>query len=87
MGSQLGIILSEVLQFVRWGGLIILTIVILGIFISEAARSRLSPGRILVVAATGILAAVIFWLLPTLVNYARVDSNSIVPDHPVGSYQ
>ncbi|WP_280264950.1 hypothetical protein [Nocardia wallacei] len=87
MGSQFGVILSEVLQFVRWAGLICLTIVILGIFLSEAARSRLSPGRIIVVAATGLLAAVLFWLLPTLVNYARVDSNAVVPDHPIGSYQ
>ncbi|GAB2710154.1 hypothetical protein [Nocardia thraciensis] len=87
MGSQFGFILSEVLNFVRWAGIIILTIVILVIFISEAAKSRLSPGRILVVAATGLLAAVLFWLLPTLVNYARVDSNSVIPDHPIGSYQ
>ncbi|MQY23650.1 hypothetical protein [Nocardia macrotermitis] len=87
MGSQLSIILVYILQWVRWGGIIMIAIIGMSILLSEAAKSKLSPSRIIAVAGSAILAAVLFWLLPTLVNYARVDSNNIVPDHPIGSYQ
>lgn len=85
--SNLSNILYGVLVFVRWAGLILITIISMGVLISEAAKSKLSPGKILGVAGSAILAAVLFWMLPTLVNYARSDVNTIVPDHPVGSYR
>ncbi|WP_067670641.1 hypothetical protein [Nocardia miyunensis] len=87
MGSQLSTILVYILQWVRWGGIILIAIIGMCILVSEAAKSKLSPSRIITVTGSALLAAVLFWLLPTLVNYARVDSNSIVPDHPIGSYQ
>ncbi|MFC9897810.1 hypothetical protein ACFVMC_29325 [Nocardia sp. NPDC127579] len=59
----------------------------MAVLISEAAKSRLSPAKILTVAASAVLAAVLFWVLPSLVNYARSDSGIIVPDHPVGGYR
>ncbi len=87
MGSQLSIILEYVLQLVRWLGIIIVAIVGVSLIISEGAKSKLSPSRVLVVAGSAVLAAVLLWILPTVINYARVDTNSVVPDHPIGSYQ
>ncbi|MFE4455793.1 hypothetical protein ACFROC_00415 [Nocardia tengchongensis] len=86
MGTQLGYILYGVLLVFRWIGLIVLTIASMAILISEAAKSKLSPGKVLAVAGSAIVAAVVFWVLPTLVNYARIDSGTIVPNAPVGSY-
>lgn len=85
--SNLSNILYGVLVFIRWAGLILITIISMGVLIAEAAKSKLSPAKILGVAGSAILAAVLFWMLPTLVNYARSDANTIVPDHPVGSYR
>lgn len=85
--GNLSNILYGVLIFVRWAGLILITIISMAVLISEAAKSRLSPAKILGVAGSAILAAVLFWVLPTLVNYARTDSNIIVPDHPIGGYR
>ncbi|ONM46341.1 hypothetical protein [Nocardia donostiensis] len=85
--SNLSNILYGVLIFVRWAGLILITIISMGVLISEAAKSKLSPGKVLGVAGSAILAAVLFWMLPTLVNYARSDANTIVPDHPIGGYR
>ncbi|MFD4405522.1 hypothetical protein ACFWPH_22470 [Nocardia sp. NPDC058499] len=82
--SNLSNILYGILVFVRWAGLILITIVSMAVLISEAAKSKLSPAKILGVAGSAILAAVLFWMLPTLVNFARADANMIVPDHPVG---
>ncbi|MDR7168989.1 hypothetical protein ACFYU5_33365 [Nocardia aobensis] len=84
MGSQLGYILFNILQFVRWAGIIIIAIAGMALLISEGVKSKLSPGKVLGVAASAIVAAILFWILPTVVNYARVDSNRIVPDQPVG---
>ncbi|RUS65377.1 hypothetical protein CUZ56_03042 [Saezia sanguinis] len=61
--------------------------VAMGVLVSEAAKSKLSPAKIVGVTLSGLLAAVAFWMLPTLVNYARSDANIIVPDHPVGGYR
>ncbi|NUP26246.1 MAG: hypothetical protein HOQ44_06050 [Nocardia sp.] len=80
-------ILYGILVFVRWAGLILITIVSMGVMISEAAKSKLSPAKVVGVDGSAILAAVLFWMLPTLVNYARGDANMIVPDHPVGGYR
>lgn len=85
--SNLSNILYGVLVFIRWAGLILITIISMGVLIAEAAKSKLSPAKILGVAGSAILAAVLFWMLPTLVNYARSDATTIVPDHPVGSYR
>ncbi|MBB5918781.1 putative membrane protein [Nocardia transvalensis] len=87
MGTQLGIILEYILESVRWLGMIIIAIVGIGLLISEGAKSKLSPSRILMVAGSALLAAVLLWILPTLINYARVDANNVVPDHPIGSYR
>lgn len=80
-------ILYGILIFIRWAGLILITIIAMGVMISETAKSKLSPAKIVGTAGAAILAAVLFWMLPTLVNYARGDANMIVPDHPVGGYR
>ncbi|MEU4314153.1 hypothetical protein [Nocardia sp. NPDC024068] len=82
--GNLSNILYGILIFVRWAGLILITILSMGVLIAEAAKSKLSPGKILGVTGSAVLAAVLFWMLPTLVNYARGDAGMIVPDHPVG---
>ncbi|MET9489841.1 hypothetical protein [Nocardia sp. NPDC006630] len=87
MGTQLGNILESVLLVFRWIGLIILTIASMAILISESTKSKLSPGKVLAVAGSAIVAAVVFWILPTLVNYARVDSDTIIPNAPIGGYR
>lgn len=87
MGTNLASILYNAMYIFRWIGLIILTIGSMAILISEATKSKLSPGKVLAVAGSAIVAAVVFWVLPTLVNYARVDSSIIVKDHPVGGYR
>ncbi|MBF6301264.1 MULTISPECIES: hypothetical protein [Nocardia] len=85
--GNLSNILYGILIFVRWGGLIIIAIITIGVVISEGAKSRLSPARIIVVFFSGIMAGVVIWILPTTINYARTDANLIVPDHPVGGYR
>lgn len=85
--GYLSTILYNALIFVRWAGLILITILSMGVLISEAAKSRLSPAKILAVAGSAVLAAVLFWILPTLVNYARTDSTIVVPDAPIGGYR
>jgi hypothetical protein len=37
------------------------------------------------VVGSALLAAVLFWILPTLINYARTDSDTVLPNHPIGS--
>ncbi|MBF6222697.1 hypothetical protein IU479_31920 [Nocardia abscessus] len=85
--GNLSNILYGVLIFVRWGGMIIIAIVTIGVLISEGAKSKLSPARIVVVFGSGLLAGVAIWILPTTINYARTDANLIVPDHPIGGYR
>ncbi|WP_280454758.1 hypothetical protein [Nocardia brasiliensis] len=71
----------------RIGGLLLLVLVATGVLISEAARSRLSPGKLIVVAGSAILAGVVLWVLPSLINYARYDVGTIIPEYPIGGYQ
>ena len=78
MGPSLYNILTTVLYTFRWIGLAILTIASMAILISEAAKSKLSPGKVLAVAGSAIVAAVIFWILPTIVSDATSDSNTLV---------
>lgn len=85
--GNLSNILYGILIFVRWAGLILITILSMAVLIHEAVSSKLSPAKILAVVGSAVLAAVLFWVLPTLVNYARTDSNIIVPDHPIGGYR
>lgn len=79
-------VLYGILIFVRYAGIIVLTIIGLGMLISEGAKSKLSPAKIFTVTASAIVAAVLFWELPNLVTYARQDSRTIVPEHPIGQY-
>ncbi|GEM30812.1 hypothetical protein NN3_18190 [Nocardia neocaledoniensis NBRC 108232] len=79
-------ILYLVLNFVQKAGLITIMIIGMGVLVVEAARSRLSVAKILGVTGAAVLAATLFWILPALINYARSDSNSIVPNFPVGGY-
>ncbi|NUS44698.1 MAG: hypothetical protein HOQ24_13545 [Mycobacteriaceae bacterium] len=85
--SNLSNILYGVLLFVRWAGIILIAIVGIAMIISEGAKSKLSPGKLLAVGASAILAAVLVWTLPSLVNYARSDAGVVVPDHPIGGYR
>jgi uncharacterized membrane protein len=85
--SQLETILYNGLVWFRWVGIIAIAIVAMAILISEGAKEKLSPGKVLTVAGSGVLAAVLFWVLPTVINYARQDTNiTIVPD-TVGLYR
>lgn len=67
----------------RIAGIIVISLVAIGVLISEGAKSKLSPGRTIMVTASAILAGVCIWLVPSLINYARYDVNSVVPDYPV----
>ena len=71
----------------RWLGIIAIAIVAMAVLLSEAAKEKLSPGKILTVTGSGVLAAVMFWILPTLVDYARTDADAIVPNQPIGTYR
>jgi hypothetical protein len=54
--------------------------------ISEGIKSKLSPAKLFTVVASAIVAAVLFWVLPDLVSYARTDGNRIAPRLPLGGY-
>ncbi|MBF6089215.1 hypothetical protein GV794_01420 [Nocardia cyriacigeorgica] len=86
MGNNLTGVLLVILQFVRAAGLILIAIIGIGTLISEGAKSKLSPAKVLTVAGSAILAGVLIWLLPTLINHARWEVNTVVPDAPVGAY-
>lgn len=86
MGS-LSTIAYGALLFFRWTGSIGLGIFAMAVLFSESIRSRMSPGRIMQVVASSLLAMVLFWTLPTLMNYARTDSRIVVPNAPIGSYR
>ncbi|WP_280442717.1 hypothetical protein [Nocardia brasiliensis] len=79
--------LASMTGLARIGGLFLLVLVATGILISEAARSRLSPGKMIVVTGSAILAGVVLWVLPSLINYARYDVGTIIPEYPIGGYQ
>ncbi|MCC3326396.1 hypothetical protein [Nocardia abscessus] len=85
--GNLANILYGFLIFIRWGGMIVIAIVSIGVLVSEGAKSKLSPGRIIVVFGSGLLAGFAIWILPTSINYVRTDANLIVPDHPIGGYR
>jgi uncharacterized membrane protein len=79
--SNLESVLYNMLVWFRWVGIIAIAIVAMAVLISEGAKEKLSPGKILTVAGSGVLAAVLFWILPTLINYARSDATvEIAPD-------
>lgn len=80
-------ILYSILLFTRFAGIIVIAILGIMFLITEGARSKLSPGKIIAVGASTLLAAFVLWTLPSLVNYARSDSRTIVPDHPIGGYR
>jgi uncharacterized membrane protein len=82
--SNLESVLYSVLLVFRWVGIVAIAILAMAFLISEGAKEKLSPGKILTVTGSGILAAVMFWVLPTIINYARSDANEIVPNTPVG---
>lgn len=84
---NLNAVLFWVLWVVRGAGIVILTIVAMGVLISEAAKNKLSPLKIIGVLGSAILAAIGFWMLPTMVNYARDDVQRVIPDQPIGRYQ
>ncbi|NKY87221.1 hypothetical protein [Nocardia veterana] len=85
--QHLNSLLYYILLVVRALGIVIITILSMGILISESAKSKLSPAKVLGVVGSAILAAVLFWMLPTIINYARSDATSVVPDQPIGRYR
>ncbi|WP_067721523.1 hypothetical protein [Nocardia yamanashiensis] len=87
MGTSLANILVNVLLAFRWIGIIVLTIASMAILIAEAAKNKLSPGKVLTVAGSAVLAAVVFWVLPTVINYARDDTKAVIDNHPIGTYR
>ncbi|WP_067694151.1 hypothetical protein [Nocardia jejuensis] len=86
MGTQLGSILYGVLIVFRWLGLVALTIASMAIMISEATKNKLSPSKVFGITGSAVFAAVLFWVLPTVISYARFDSGSVIPDFPIGKY-
>lgn len=80
------VILENILLFVRYAGIIVITIGGLAVLAVDSIRSRFSPSKVLGIAASALVAAVLFWILPDLVSYARYGSNTIVPNVPIGSY-
>ncbi|WP_199742759.1 hypothetical protein [Nocardia stercoris] len=87
MGTSLYNILTNVMYAFRYIGLAILTIASMAILISEAAKSKLSPGKVLAVAGSAIVAAVVFWILPTIVSDATSDSGQVVGSTSGCAYQ
>lgn len=87
MGASLNTILFNGSALVRLGGLTCIAIISTYVLVAESARTKLAPGTIVKVAACAVLAAICVWTVPTLINYARIDTERyIVPDHPVGGY-
>ncbi|MBL1079748.1 hypothetical protein JK358_35640 [Nocardia sp. 2] len=86
MSSSLTDILYRATSMTRVAALICLGAVATWLIIADGAKDKLSPGKVLGIAASAVLAAILIWTLPTLINYARVDSERIVPAHPVGGY-
>ncbi|MFJ9370076.1 hypothetical protein ACIRRA_37440 [Nocardia sp. NPDC101769] len=86
MGTNIESILYLILQAVRYIGILILIISSMAILISEAAKNKLSPSKILTVVGSAIIAALLFWVLPNLIYYARSDTGRIVPDRQIGQY-
>lgn len=86
LSTELANLLERVLYALRWGGMIIIAIVGMGLLISEGTKSKLAPGRVITVVGSALLAAVLFYILPTLINYARIDGATVLPDHPIGGY-
>ncbi|MEU0539036.1 hypothetical protein [Nocardia sp. NPDC005978] len=86
MGALATFLTRALLEF-RWLGTIILAFIAGGVLIADAAKSRLSPGKMLLTVGSGLLAVVLFWTLPSLINYVRSDSGNIVPNQPIGNYR
>lgn len=74
-------ILDLVLTFVRFAGLTVIFIAALVIFIHDAIKSKLSPARMFTVAASAIIAGVLFWVLPGLIEDARQTGSGAVPNN------
>lgn len=85
--NSLYLILTNILSVVRYAGIIVITIGGLWMLLTGSIESRFSPAKVFAIAASAVLAAVLFWILPDLVSYARNDTTSIVPDNPVGVYK
>ncbi|GAB2559374.1 hypothetical protein [Nocardia heshunensis] len=86
MGTNIAAILYMILQAVRYIGILVLIIASMAILISEAAKNKLSPAKILTVVGSAIIAALLFWALPNLIYFARSDTIKIVPDRQIGPY-
>lgn len=84
--TSIGEMLYGVIVQFRLIGIIIIAIVAMAMLITEGAKSRLSPGKIFSIAGSGILAGVLFWILPSVINYASQDANTVVPNAPVGGF-
>lgn len=81
--TSLESILTSVMLTFRWVGITAISIVSMALLISEAAKSKLSPAKIFTVAGSGVLAGVLFWVLPTVIFWARGDAETIVPSDSI----
>ena len=79
-------ILQIVLNFARLGGVVAIALIAIFTVVTRAAQSKLSPGQTILVVASALLAGAAIWVLPSLINFVREDSNSIVPDYPFVGY-
>ncbi|GAA5104519.1 hypothetical protein [Nocardia iowensis] len=87
MKTSLETFIFNFLLIFRWVGMIVLAIGCMGILLSETIKSKLSATKIISLLACSLLAAVAFWVLPTLMNYARSDAGTFIPNFPIGSYR
>ncbi|NUS42720.1 MAG: hypothetical protein HOQ24_03355 [Mycobacteriaceae bacterium] len=71
--------LQSVLLEFRTLGMVLIAMIAMALLISEGAKSKLSPGKILTVVGSGILAAGLFWVLPTIISYVQSDAEVVVP--------
>ncbi|MCU1648185.1 MAG: hypothetical protein JWN03_8460 [Nocardia sp.] len=74
------------IYFLRWAGPLVIIVITMVVFISAAAQSRLSPGRMIAVGASGLLGAALFWLIPTVISDVGGTVNSVAPYVPSGGY-
>ncbi|MFG1792741.1 hypothetical protein [Nocardia sp. NPDC049149] len=78
--------LSTLTNFARVGGLFVIVLIAIGVLVSSGARDKLSLGRTAMILAGAVFAGVAIWVLPSLINYARYDVGTIVPEYPIGGY-
>ncbi|KAA8881893.1 hypothetical protein F3087_40200 [Nocardia colli] len=87
--NNTGAVLYNVMMYFRAFGLIGIAIAGMWAVFSEVGKGKenMSMLKTLSILAGTLVAAIVFIVLPTMVNYIRSDFSTIVPDHPIGGYR